>query len=602
MALILSSCETVPTSGDTALNKPILEADIETLLQEAYLSEPPQRQQLMLKAAQLMNDRAQIEDANKLLEALETEHLDTQEFYKYTVLHSDIALQLDSPFLAQRILGNPRVQATLETIETEQKTLIMERRADLLLTLGEVESSITERIRLDRLYSQQPEKLQINHNRIWASLSSLPTKVLQNRAATELSDISEGWYRLALDARTHQESLDSQQAAVNRWIALWPEHPAAMALPSDLLLVDELIEQRPDHIALLLPETGPFAPAANAIRDGFMAAYYSAAKQQSDLPELRFYDSSGEDLVNLFQSAIDNGAQAIIGPLKKEQVTDLALYNGLPIPTLTLNYASGVMGPADNLYQFGLSAEDEARQVAERAWIEGHRIAVILHDQASWGARTAEAFRQSWEELGGQVVYQNSFNSRTNFSLLVEQTMEADQSKSRWRRLQQTLASSLNYEPRRRQDVDLIFLVARPATGRQIKPALAFHYAGDLDAYSTSHIYDGSGDSSQNRDLDGIQFLSIPWLFDDSAHSKAAIIDHAAPAPNLNQLYALGADAFKLYPRLPQLQALPETQLYGLTGSLSMNRDRQIERQLIWAEIKRGKPVPINTVSEFNQL
>jgi outer membrane PBP1 activator LpoA protein len=58
---------------------------------------------------------------------------------------------------------------------------------------------------------------------------------------------------------------------------------------------------------------------------------------------------------------------------------------------------------------------------------------------------------------------------------------------------------------------------------------------------------------------------------------------------SLGRLYAMGADAYLLAPRLNQLLALPDTQLDGLSGTLSLNPQQRIERQLPWAEFRDGE-------------
>jgi outer membrane PBP1 activator LpoA protein len=51
----------------------------------------------------------------------------------------------------------------------------------------------------------------------------------------------------------------------------------------------------------------------------------------------------------------------------------------------------------------------------------------------------------------------------------------------------------------------------------------------------------------------------------------------------------MGADAYRLAPRLDQLKALPGTQIDGLSGKLSLNPAQRIERQLPWAEFRDGQ-------------
>ncbi|HBM24713.1 MAG TPA: hypothetical protein DD411_14230, partial [Alcanivorax sp.] len=48
------------------------------------------------------------------------------------------------------------------------------------------------------------------------------------------------------------------------------------------------------------------------------------------------------------------------------------------------------------------------------------------------------------------------------------------------------------------------FLVADPNEGRQIKPALNFHYARDLPVFATSHLYNGTPAPRRDQDLDGV--------------------------------------------------------------------------------------------------
>jgi len=56
----------------------------------------------------------------------------------------------------------------------------------------------------------------------------------------------------------------------------------------------------------------------------------------------------------------------------------------------------------------------------------------------------------------------------------------------------------------------------------------------------------------------------------------------------------MGADAYLLAPRLSQLLALPETQLDGLSGTLTITPEQRIERRLPWAEFRDGQVQPLS--------
>jgi hypothetical protein len=60
-------------------------------------------------------------------------------------------------------------------------------------------------------------------------------------------------------------------------------------------------------------------------------------------------------------------------------------------------------------------------------------------------------------------------------------------------------------------------------------------------------------------------------------------------AGSLGRLYAMGVDAYRLAPRLGQLKALPDNRVEGQSGSLGMNANQRVERQLPWAEFVGGQ-------------
>ena len=55
----------------------------------------------------------------------------------------------------------------------------------------------------------------------------------------------------------------------------------------------------------------------------------------------------------------------------------------------------------------------------------------------------------------------------------------------------------------------------------------------------------------------------------------------------------MGADAFRLYPRLQQLQTLQGSQISGLTGSLSISQHGKVKRELTWQLFRNGRLVPL---------
>ncbi len=586
--------------------------EIRAMLAQAQTSTSPQKERLLLQAAGLLNQRGENDWARNLLSSLNLSLLDEDDYVQYTLLFSAIAMEDDAYFLAQRILTNRRLEQQWQLLPDDIARTLGMRRAALFSLLGESTASVKERIRLSSLLSQ-PEDEESNQDAIWQTLMSMPEYELQQLSRTEEDALLRGWYSLAALSKNNQTDLERQQAQVDRWIASWPEHPASLRLPHDLQLLRQLIDEKPQQLALLLPQKGKLAKAGKSIRDGFFAAYYQAMEQQSRIPDIRLYDSSQGNIESLYQQAVNEGAQLVIGPLDKDKVAELNLSLELPVPVLAMNYieplkqevaipdsnngADAVLAEpgselpgeyVEGLYQFGLAVEDEARQAARRAWLEGHRHAMILAPATDWGQRSARAFITEWQALGGDLAGNHSFSGSGDFSKVIKNALLVQQSQDRARQLRRLFGHNLEFEPRRRQDLDMIFLVASPTQARQIKPTLAFHYAGKLPVYATSHIYTGQKDSKSNRDLNGIKFSSLPWVFDQSSAEKQTINRFAQVEPAYSRLYALGVDAYRLHPRLKQLHQVPGARLYGATGALRLTPDRRVEREQMWAQIRGG--------------
>jgi len=267
------------------------------------------------------------------------------------------------------------------------------------------------------------------------------------------------------------------------------------------------------------------------------------------------------------------------------------------VPTLSLNYVDN--GTAKNLYQFGLAPEDEARQAAEQAIVEGARLAAILYPDGEWGARVAEAFRQRFEALGGIVTTHNTFAG--DASAATRQLLDLGQSETRARQLRGFTSLRVEFEPRRRQDIDVIFLVAAAGQARQLKPALNFNYAADLPVFATSHVYAGTPAADIDSDLNGIRFVDIPWVLDQQSplHQDAERVWPGGHG-RYERLFALGIDAYRLHTRLAMLQSLPESFLPGVTGQLSLDEQQRLVRELQWAWFSRGVPQRMPVVNRQN--
>lgn len=337
---------------------------------------------------------------------------------------------------------------------------------------------------------------------------------------------------------------------------------------------------KPKQITLLLPLQGANGANGQAIRNGFLTAYYYAKQRQPDAPTVNVVDTSGGNVVELYQQAVAQGSDFIVGPLTKTELTALASQKNLSRPTLALNTLdNGATIP--NLYQFGLSPQDEARQAALRAKQAGYQRALVFYPRGNWGQGIATAFQQTFEQNGGTVVSAQPFAPREDFSARVAEALGVNPSAKR------------NARPR--QDIDMVFLAASPQEARQIKPRLVFYNAGSIPVYATSLIYSGIPTPQYDTDLDGVEFDDMPWLLGPDTPQWSEMRNHIITlwGSSYNQsprLYALGIDAYHLTYRLADLS---HSTLPGATGTLSLDSNLRVNRQLEWAKMQNGVPQPL---------
>src|SRR5690606_12908739 len=157
-------------------------------------------------------------------------------------------------------------------------------------------------------------------------------------------------------------------------------------------------------------------------------------------------------------------------------------------------------------YQFSLSPEGEAEQAAIKAFKEGYRFAGVITPQNKWGERVQEAFTQRWHELGGRVVSSAKLKPEYDQSQTISQLMNVDDSQKRSLKVKNMLVEKVSIQPRRRQDIDVVVLIAPAAQARLVKPLLEFYFAGNLPVYATSSVYQGQENPKKDRDMNGIVF------------------------------------------------------------------------------------------------
>ena len=348
------------------------------------------------------------------------------------------------------------------------------------------------------------------------------------------------------------------------------------------------------RVALLLPLTGPQRQAAIAIQDGFLAAHLSRPEAGArGRPALRIYDTGLLGARAAYLAARDDGAEFIVGPLLKPEL-DAIMDSAGPTPTLALNTLENGRS-AVNLYQFALAPEDEASQVARYAVTNGASNAVALIPRNDWGDRLLGSFETELEALGGQLLQIRTYDpAGQDFSSAITAVLNIDRSDRRRQQLGADLGIALEFESRRRQDIDVIFVAADAAAGRLLAPQLRFYFADDIPTYATSAIYESS---RQNGDLNGLLFADTPWVLEAGAAppTLAATLHRYWPqrtSAQWTRFYGFGFDALRLMFALHEnpntLSSFP-----ALSGVLSLDETGRIRRELPLAQFHDGIPVAV---------
>lgn len=299
------------------------------------------------------------------------------------------------------------------------------------------------------------------------------------------------------------------------------------------------------RIALLLPlHSATLAAPAEAVRAGFMAAY-----ERDRTGFIIDLVPSGDTVDATVQAYRDAAARndMVVGPLLRPAVAAVAA-GAVIKPTLALNHPGDSTPLPPNMLTIGLSSEDEARQVA--TWAHADFPAgrpLVLLGAAAWQRRLAGAFHDRWNSFGN-TAYQ------------VELPL-----------VDGRIADSALFDLKTRVEIDapdFLFAALDPEQLRQVRAALGT----SLPAYGTASVNPGRGAGISVAELDGVRMLDVPWQVQPDHPAAMAYPRRAGEtrsAPDMDRLYALGIDAYRVAREMALHPGQPIT-LDGVTGQLKI--------------------------------
>jgi len=401
------------------------------------------------------------------------------------------------------------------------------------------------------------------------------------------------WLDLALVIRQHLVNANDLEPAVMAWKARHADHYLAVEDTLDLWLNYRQSFRSPGKVAVLLPLSGRLQAAATAMRDGMVSAFLDNPGDS----QVVFIDSGSEadSIPGAYFEARDQGADYIIGPLQTEAIAALLQLSDLRTPVLALNEIPAdnptPLGLANQINGISLSQDAEVRETARAMAAAGFARAMVLAPESEWGERVATVFSEEFLQDDRQIVVSGRFLEYENdHSAVLERLLQLDLSKARKQQLENTLQLQLDYEPVRRDDVDVIFLAANTTQGRLIRPQLRFHNAGDIPVFASARIYSGLPDKTRDQDLNGVRFPSTPAQISfASMRNKPAMA--SLKGGSFVPLYALGRDAWNILPWLELMRSDPDFIFSGQSGSYRAGPGANLQREPAWAVFANGLPI-----------
>jgi outer membrane PBP1 activator LpoA protein len=518
---------------------------------------------------------------------------------RYAILQAKQFMLSGDPEAALDALPDPNdVEAPLH------RARLFETRAQSFHFLQDPDNELIARIDLESQLSDQTT-IDKNHQQIWQMLRLQSVSTLGSLTTNVRGDTYQGWIELAL-ANTNGAQNDTERSGrLRQWQSRFTNHPANARFVPTLFEPGVGGGFAPDggpinQIAVLLPLSAQgTANASAAIRDGLVTAYQHASTTQV-APSLRFYDIGANSAYarNAYQNAINDGADAVIGPLRKQAVSAIVTQRQIPVPTLTLNTVDLLQTSEQtkNVLQFGLAPEDEARSAASRAIALSLNTAIILQSDDSRGDREARAFQETMFNYGGDVAHIAILpKDEYDYSEQIRDALQISQSDQRFRSLSNAIGQKLFFEPSIRDDVDVVFLAITSDQARSVRPQLDFFHARELPRFATSRVASLDDDARKNKDLNSIFYADAPWVLNKRMRKdplKQTIEQNFPQSKGVyGKLYALGIDAYRI---MLQLDALSQGErLTGYTGDLELTGDGRVQRHLDWAQYQEGKSVGV---------
>ena len=550
---------------------------------------PPDSVGFALSAARAWLSANRADDAQRVLDGVPAS-LDARQQFERALLRAETATARGQYAAAWR-----DISAVPQPANPADASRLNRLKQDVALRAGQPVEAVRAGLERERIATTDAARTAARRD-LLSDLRAALDRGLRIDPATAREPVVRGWLEIGQIAAAAGRSPLGADAALERWRARFPGHPAATIAVSEILTPGARAPAgsgtaiATGSIALLLPLTGSYSSQSESIRDGFLTAI--SRQPEAGRPTVRVYDTGTLAVPAALQMAQSEGAGFIVGPLTKPEVQQAVAQRAGVQPMLLLNSLSNDSFAGAQLFQYALAPEDEARQIARQMNAAGQRRAVVFTPAGDWGTRVAGAFSEEFTRSGGKVIAEAGYDAaRNDLAAVITSALGIDAGRARTLRVQKITGLSLDYAPRPRADIDAIFVAGYvPLAVRQINPLLQHFNADRIPTYVTQDGLDA--DEQSNRDLDGMRFVDMPWMLEPTgpvADTRSATESSwSARGRRQSRYFAFGYDAATLALALRGGQS--PWPLPGLTGRLSLTPEGRIERSLDWARVRNGAP------------
>lgn len=472
---------------------------------------------------------------------------------------------------------------------TAQVSSYNDQHIDTVRTLFRIKELYPERL-------TSLDKLLVNEL-IWKHIVQIPASSL-NKFVQDFGSQAASWVQLAKIVQNYIGAPSQFPIELKRWHKNYASFNDYEYLPDQIKQLISVQPYAPKKMALLLPLTGSIATQAKTIRNGFLANV-----DFDDNIEVIVLNTETETLESIEKQLIDQNIEFIVGPLKKEKITEFQKSEVLKnIPTLYLNSIELEQYENQEQYYFSLAPEDEINQAVEYFISKRIEYPALIYADNSLGRRLAEQFEQQWLFHTDKKIETIAFKNKSKLGIAVKNLLDVNHSERRVKEMEKLFGSQLKAENRSRNDIDAIYVIANSQQTRLIKPFFDTNvsvFNKLLPIYASSRSYLIGETSSQKRDLNDLTFTEMPWLVKDTNKQATDIyLQVSENHTQLKKLFAFGYDAKQLIPLLKQLKILTGLEVEGLTGKLSLNKQNTIKRYLDWSRYQQGKIVVLKKLTQ----